>query len=54
MRWSVGGAQAMLSLRSIKLSGLWDQFVEFRIKKELGELYGTIAANDPQLLRMTA
>jgi len=54
MRWSMDGAQAMLSLRSIKLSGLWDQFVEFRIKKELGELYGTIAANDPQLLRMTA
>ena len=54
MRWSMDGAQAMLNLRSIKLSGLWDQFVEFSRQRELEKLYGTEAANDPQLLRMMA
>lgn len=54
MRWSMDGAQAMLNLRSIKLSELWDRFVEFRMQRELERLYGTEAANDQQILRMMA
>jgi hypothetical protein len=34
MRWSMGGAQAMLNVRSIALNGKWEQFVRFRIQKE--------------------
>jgi hypothetical protein len=46
MRWVMDGAHAMLELRCIKLSGLWDEFNEFRIKQECERLYPGHAAND--------
>jgi hypothetical protein len=39
MRWNVGGAQAMLRLRTTKLAGDWKPFIEFRIQHELENLY---------------
>ena len=46
MRWVLDGAQAMLGLRSIHLSGLWDEFTQFRIQRECRRLYPFSAAND--------
>ena len=46
MRWVMQGAHAMLSLRSIHLSGLWDEFIQFRIGRETQRLYPREAAND--------
>ena len=46
MRWVFEGADAMMGLRSIHLSELWDEFHEYRIGKELGRLYPQAAAND--------
>ena len=46
MRWVLDGAQSMLALRSIYLSGLWDEFTRFRIEKERSRLYpNSIAEN---------
>ena len=39
MRWVLDGAQSMLALRSISLSGLWDEFTRYRIEKERLRLY---------------
>jgi len=46
MRWVLDGAQAMLALRSIYLSGLWEEFMQFRIQRECQRLYPFSAAND--------
>ena len=47
MRWTMPGAHAMLALRSIQLSGLWDEFTCQRMKMENKRLYaGRLAAND--------
>ena len=46
MRWVMDGAHAMLGLRCIKLSGLWDEFTEFRVNRECDRLYPSHAAND--------
>ena len=46
MRWTVRGVQAMLPLRSVALSRLWEPFMDFRIRSELIRLYGAQAAND--------
>ena len=46
MRWVLDGAQAMLGMRCIKLSGAWDEFTRFRIKRECERLYPGYAAND--------
>ena len=46
MRWTVRGAQALLPLRSIALSALWDPFMAFSVDQELTRLYGKPAAND--------
>jgi len=40
------GAHAMLGMRCIKLSGVWDEFTRFRIKRESARLYPGYAAND--------
>ncbi|NEV60979.1 hypothetical protein G3446_03540, partial [Thiorhodococcus minor] len=45
MRWIVSGAQSMLALRGITLSGLWDDFVAFRIREDLRLRYGQATAN---------
>ncbi|NNF96963.1 MAG: ISKra4 family transposase, partial [Halobacteria archaeon] len=39
MRWILDGAHAMLGLRCIHLSGCWDEFTRFRIKRETERLY---------------
>ena len=46
MRWVLEGAHAMLGMRCIKLSGAWDEFTRFRIKRECDRLYPGYAAND--------
>jgi hypothetical protein len=46
MRWVLNGAQAMLGLRSIHLSGLWEEFTQFRIQRECQRLYPYAAANE--------
>lgn len=44
MRWTVVGAQAMLHLRAIYLTGQWPQFVNYRIENEQDRLYRRPAA----------
>jgi hypothetical protein len=39
MRWLLKGAQSVLHLRSVHLSGLWDEFTAYRIKREAERLY---------------
>ncbi|MBU0499023.1 MAG: ISKra4 family transposase [Gammaproteobacteria bacterium] len=46
MRWVYGGAHAMMGLRSIHLSGLWDEYLAYRVNTELLRLYPGRAAND--------
>ena len=46
MRWVMEGAQCMLALRGISLSGLWDDFMAFRIRNDLHRLYGQEAVNE--------
>ena len=48
MRWTMQGAHAMLSLRSIQLSGLWDDFIQHWREQESQRLYPDRngAAND--------
>jgi hypothetical protein len=46
MRWVLEGAHAMLGMRCIKLSGVWDEFTRFRIKRECERLYPGYASND--------
>ena len=47
MRWVMSGARAMLGMRCIYLSDLWEEFIDFRIQRESRRLYPTYAANDP-------
>jgi hypothetical protein len=47
MRWVMSGAHAMLDMRCIYLSGLWEEFTAFRIQRESRRLYSGYAANDP-------
>jgi hypothetical protein len=39
MRWTVAGAQALLSLRALYLNRNWPDFVAYRIQKEQNALY---------------
>src|SRR5204863_3497040 len=39
MRWTKAGAQAMLDLRAVRLSGDWDAYWEFHRHKEHQRLY---------------
>ena len=50
MRWVFAGAHAMLGLRSIQLSDLWDDFIQFHIVRESQRLYPGSAANDDDIL----
>ncbi|MEJ2330994.1 MAG: hypothetical protein P8Z33_14360, partial [Gammaproteobacteria bacterium] len=47
MRWVMSGARAMLDMRCIYLSGLWEEFTAFRIQRESRRLDSGYAANDP-------
>jgi hypothetical protein len=42
MRWSKAGAQAMLDLRSVRLSGDWDAYWQFHRQHEHERLYGKV------------
>jgi hypothetical protein len=44
MRWTVAGAQAMLSLRAIHLNGDWDAYIEHHIETEQTAMHGQLAA----------
>ena len=46
MRWVMSGARAMLDMRCIYLSDLWEEFTAFRIQRESRRLYPGYAAND--------
>jgi len=39
MHWTIPGAQAMLDVRSIYVSGLWDGYQQYRIAHETQKLY---------------
>jgi hypothetical protein len=39
MHWTVSGAQAMLDVRSISISGAWDEYQHYRIERETERLY---------------
>jgi hypothetical protein len=39
MRWTVEGAQAMLSLRTTHINGQWKEFQKYRIQQERQRLY---------------
>jgi hypothetical protein len=39
MHWTIPGAQAMLDVRSIHVSGLWEEYQQFRIAEEIEALY---------------
>jgi hypothetical protein len=39
MHWTIVGAQAMLDVRSIYVSGLWDEYQQYRIQVETQRLY---------------
>ncbi|MBU0500287.1 MAG: ISKra4 family transposase, partial [Gammaproteobacteria bacterium] len=39
MRWVFDGAHAMMGLRSIHLSGLWDEYLAYQVSTELQNLY---------------
>jgi hypothetical protein len=39
MHWTIPGAQAMLDVRSIYVSGLWDEYQQYRIACETQKLY---------------
>jgi hypothetical protein len=39
MHWTIAGAQAMLDVRSIYVSGLWEEYQVYRIARETERLY---------------
>jgi hypothetical protein len=39
MHWTISGAQAMLDVRSIYVSGLWEEYQVYRIARETERLY---------------
>ena len=54
MRWVLAGANAMLNMRSIYLSDLWEPFMQYRIRAESQRLYPGLAANDPDCSALLA
>jgi hypothetical protein len=43
MRWTTGGAQAVLDLRAVRLNGHWEAYWEFHRHQQHQRLYGRIA-----------
>jgi hypothetical protein len=39
MHWTIAGAQAMLNVRSVYISGCWDEYQAYRIERQLQNLY---------------
>lgn len=58
MRWTKAGAQAMLDLRAVRLSGDWEAYWEFHRHKEHERLYGNLppipARAESQVLQLAA
>ena len=54
MRWTIKGAQALLDIRSVYLNDHWDEFTQYRIKKELEKLYPNRSVVDLFQWRLTA
>jgi hypothetical protein len=54
MRWVLEGAQSMLHLRSVHLSGLWDEFTAYRIQRETQRLYPHIPQGQPSEMPLAA
>jgi hypothetical protein len=58
MRWTKAGAQAMLDLRAVRLTGDWEAYWEFHRHKEHERLYGTAqpppARVESQVVRLAA
>jgi hypothetical protein len=58
MRWTKAGAQAMLDLRAVRLTGDWDAYWQFHREKEHERLYGTAqplpARVESQVLQLAA
>ena len=48
MHWTIPGAQAMLEVRSIYVSGQWEEYQAYRIAQETQRLYPYRDAADPQ------
>ncbi len=48
MHWTVAGAQAMLEVRSVYLSGNWDDYQAYRIAEETQRLYPYREFMEPQ------
>ena len=46
MRWIMSGAQSMLNLRCIHVSGHWTEFMNYPIRREQNDIYPVKAAND--------
>jgi hypothetical protein len=47
MHWTIAGAQAMLDVRSIYVSGLWEEYQQHRIAGEVERLYPHRALVEP-------
>lgn len=48
MHWTIPGAQAMLEVRSLYVSGQWEEYQAYRIARETQRLYPCREAADPQ------
>jgi hypothetical protein len=48
MHWTIPGAQAMLEVRSVYVSGQWEEYQAYRIAQETQRLYPYREAADPQ------
>jgi len=58
MRWTKAGAQAMLDMRAVRLSGDWDAYWQFHRQQEHARLYGNVqlvpAQAEGQVLQLAA
>jgi hypothetical protein len=48
MHWTIPGAQAMLEVRSVYVSGHWEEYQTYRIEQETQRLYPYRALGEPQ------
>ena len=48
MHWTIPGAQAMLEVRSVYVSGQWEEYQAYRIAQETQRLYPYRALVEPQ------
>jgi len=46
MRWTIAGAESVLSMRSIQINKMTGDYWKYHIAQERNRLYGTLAANE--------